>query len=136
MNNIMETQDNFEQYFLNTFKQTFSELLMTSCLTITKPELKTKLNKLKGLLETLDYKKIILDFSLNKNFQLWLSEYKKTDFMNDGILTKGDKKQWRIMPSFQIDEIMKCIEPDKKLIVYNTRFKNQFSNIFEPALAI
>jgi hypothetical protein len=117
MNDIMETQDNFEQYFMTTFKQSFSELLQF-CLKIVSKELKEKLQKLYELKDSLNYKKIIIDFSENKNFQLWMIDYKKSNFIDNSILKKGDKKQWRIMPSFQIDDIMRCIEGEHKLIVY------------------
>jgi hypothetical protein len=114
----MESSDNFEQYFLKLFKTSFSELLTISIKNILNVELKKKLNKIETLVESLDYKKIILEFSQNKDFRLLLSEYKKSNFTKNELIDVKNKKKWRIMPSFQIDDILQNVNNEIKLVVY------------------
>jgi hypothetical protein len=116
-----QTPNDYKEYFLKKFENLF-QIFVNDCLSIVKnQEIKSDLNKIIGLLDKLDYKKIISKICSNTKLQEGMAFIEKNNF-NDKIMQQvfsSDTKTWTLMPTLHINKIFNQSTPEQRRQLYD-----------------
>lgn len=123
------TLDNYEEYFMNNFKEIFKSTIEFLLNNVNENTPKENLNKLYTLYPSLDYKKIILKIATKKTvFEKLNTIYEENNFKNFMKLKVSNeeiKKDWTIMPLFNIHFFMMSLQENERVKFYKL-IKNLF----------
>jgi hypothetical protein len=111
-----QTQDDYKSYFYNKFIGLFKGLVNSLIQKISNNDEKKDLEKIAGLMEKLNYDKIIVKLATNNKLMEVLLFLNKNKFSQD-VCSKylnSNEKYWSLMPSFNINKILVSLDENGK----------------------
>lgn len=121
-----QTPNDYKDYFYNKFVGLFKGLVNSLLQRLPNCNEKTDLNKIAGLMEKLNYDKIIVKLATNNKLMevlLFLNKNKFNQEVCSKFLTSTDK-YWSLMPSFNINKILLLLDDNGK-----TYLQEQVNNL-------
>ena len=112
-----QTPNDYKDYFYNKFICLFKGLVNSLIQRLPNCNEKIDLNKIAGLMEKLNYDKIIVKLATNNKLMEVLLFLNKNKFSQDvcsKYLTSTDK-YWSLMPSFNINKILVSLDDNGKI---------------------
>jgi hypothetical protein len=111
--NTNSNSTDYKEYFLNKFRSLFSELINYTYEKTGEENVRMELNKIRNVLEKLNYEKIITKVIENNKIQEGMNYIVKNNFDEKVMKTLlDDNKMWQLMPSVNISKMFLAVGQD------------------------